>query len=108
MIILFYTACEETKVEHERPMALCCETGGYESRAGMSFGDKAIIMLNLCRALKAVPCERALTYLVHIECARMRRRSQRAEFIFQGSSIISGCKLTVKPSNKQRRLETCF
>lgn len=81
MIILFYTACEETKVEHERPMALCCETGGYESRAGMSFGDMAIIMLNLCRALKAVPCERALTYLVHIECARMRRRSQRAEFI---------------------------
>ena len=57
MIILFYTLCEETRVEHERPLALCCETGGYERRAGMSLGDKTIIMLNLCHALKAVPCE---------------------------------------------------
>lgn len=63
MIILFYTPCEETRVEHERPMALCCESGGYERRAGMSSGDKTIIMLILCHALKAVPCECALTLL---------------------------------------------
>lgn len=37
MIILFYT--EQKRVQHERPMA-CCETGGYERRAGMSSGDK--------------------------------------------------------------------
>lgn len=61
MIILFYTLCEETREEHERPMALCCGTGGYERRAGMSLGDKAIIMLNLCHALEAVPCECMLT-----------------------------------------------
>lgn len=45
--------------------------GGYERRAGMSLGDKTIIMLNLCHALKAVPCESMLTlphiYAVHID-----------------------------------------
>lgn len=35
--------------------------GGYERRARMSLGDKTIIMLNLCHALKAVPCEGMLT-----------------------------------------------
>lgn len=66
-----FTLCEETRAEHERPVALCCETGGYERRAGMSLGDKAIIMLNLCHALKAVPCETMLTfshiYVIHID-----------------------------------------
>lgn len=37
----------------------------------MSLGDKAIIMLNLCHALKAVPCETMLTfshiYVIHID-----------------------------------------
>lgn len=66
-----FTLCEETRAEHERPMALSCETEGYERRAGTSLGDKTIIMLNMCHALKAVPCLCMLTvsniYGAHID-----------------------------------------
>ena len=59
--IVLHSVCEETRAEHERSMALCCETRGYERRAGTSLGDKTIIMLNLCHTLKSVPSERMLT-----------------------------------------------
>lgn len=62
MIILFYTLCEETRVEHERPMAICCETGGYKRRTGMSLGDKTIV----CGAEEALPCECMLTSNSHV------------------------------------------
>lgn len=66
-----FTLCEETRAEHERPMALSCETEGYERRAGTSLGDKTIIMLNMCHVLKAVPCVCMLTvsdiYGAHID-----------------------------------------
>lgn len=66
-------------------MALCCETGGYERRAGMSLGDKTIIILNLFHVLKADHADMLSdTFVSHIEtmssCLKTKQKNQQTVY----------------------------
>lgn len=61
MIILFYTLCVKRQEQNMKDLWHFVVKRGYERREAMSFGDKTIIMLNLCDTLKVVPSDFMLT-----------------------------------------------